>query len=207
MTTKDNYYKINEILLESKTPSKEIIRLIKEGKLDEQPFNFIKKLSLIDQNKKYHPEGNVLNHVLLVVDEAAKNKELSKDKEVFMWAALLHDMGKLTTTKLRKGRLTSYNHDVEGEKIAYDILDKLGKDEKFKTKVSKLVRYHMQPLFFDKNLHFFEPSNMLKECDYEEVALLSKCDRLGRGGLNETKIKEEYDRIENFRNYCKKISD
>ncbi|MBC5996622.1 HD domain-containing protein [Romboutsia ilealis] len=207
MTTKDNYYKINEILLESKNPSKEILALIKEGKLEEDPFNLIKKLSLIDQNKKYHPEGNVLNHVLLVVDEAAKNKELSKDKEAFMWAALLHDMGKLTTTRLRKGRLTSYNHDVEGEKIAYDILDKLGKDEKFKTKVSKLVRYHMQPLFFDKNLPFFDPSNMLKECDYEEVALLSKCDRLGRGGLNEAKIKEECDRIENFRNYCKKVSD
>lgn len=207
MTSIDNYYKINEILLESKTPSKEIIRLIKEGKLDEQPFDLIKKLSEIDQNRKYPPEGNVLNHVLLVVDEAAKNKNHSKNKEVFMWAALLHDMGKLTTTKLRKGRLTSYNHDVEGEKIAYDILDKLGKDEDFKVKVSKLVRYHMQPLFFDKNLPFFDPSNMLKECDYEEVALLSKCDRLGRGELNESKIKEECDRIENFKNYCKKVSD
>lgn len=207
MTSIDNYYKINEILLESKTPSKEIIRLIKEGKLDEQPFDLIKKLSEIDQNRKYHPEGNVLNHVLLVVDEAAKNKNHSKNKEVFMWAALLHDMGKLTTTKLRKGRLTSYNHDVEGEKIAYDILDKLGKDEDFKVKVSKLVRYHMQPLFFDKNLPFFDPSNMLKECDYEEVALLSKCDRLRRGELNESKIKEECDRVENFKNYCKKVSD
>ena len=61
MTTKDNYYKINEILLESKNPSKEILALIKEGKLEEDPFNLIKKLSLIDQNKKYHPEGNVLN--------------------------------------------------------------------------------------------------------------------------------------------------
>ena len=207
MTKIDKYYKINEILLESKTPSKEIIRLIKEGKLDEQPFDLIKKLSEIDQNRKYHPEGNVLNHVLLVVDEAAKNKNHSKNKEVFMWAALLHDMGKLTTTKLRKGRLTSYNHDVEGEKIAYDILDKLGKDKDFKVKVSKLVRYHMQPLFFDKNLPFFDPSNMLKECDYEEVALLSKCDRLGIGELNESKIKEECDRIENFKNYCKKVSD
>ena len=207
MTSIDNYYKINEILLEIKIPSKEIIRLIKEGKLDEQPFDLINKLSEIDQNRKYHPEGNVLNHVLLVVDEAAKNKNHSKNKEVFMWAALLQDMGKLTTTKLRKGRLTSYNHDVQGEKIAYDILDKLGKDEDFKVKVSKLVRYHMQPLFFDKNLPFFDPSNMLKECDYEEVALLSKCDRLGRGELNESKIKEECDRIENFKNYCKKVSD
>ena len=206
MTSIDNYYTINNILLESKTPSKEILNLIKEGKLNEEPFNLIKKLSDIDQNKKYHPEGNVLNHVLLVIDEAAKNKNKSKNKEVFMWAALLHDIGKLTTTKIRKGRITSYNHDVEGEKISYNILDKLGKDEAFKKNVSKLVRYHMQPLFFDKNLPFFEPSNMLKECDYEEVALLSKCDRLGRAKLDEAKIKDECEKIENFKDYCKKVS-
>lgn len=206
MTSIDNYYNINNILLESKTPSKEILNLIKEGKLNEEPFNLIKKLSDIDQNKKYHPEGNVLNHVLLVVDEAAKNKNKSKNKEVFMWAALLHDIGKLTTTKIRKGRITSYNHDVEGEKISYNILDKLGKDEDFKKNVSKLVRYHMQPLFFDKNLPFFDSLNMLKECDYEEVALLSKCDRLGRAKLDENKIKDECEKIENFKDYCKKVS-
>lgn len=205
MTSIDNYYNINNILLESKMPSKEILNLIKEGKLNEEPFNLIKKLSDIDQNKKYHPEGSVLNHVLLVVDEAAKNKNKSKNKEVFMWAALLHDIGKLTTTKIRKGRITSYNHDVEGEKISYNILDKLGKDEDFKKNVSKLVRYHMQPLFFDKNLPFFDPSNMLKECDYEEVALLSKCDRLGRAKLDENKIKDECEKIENFKDYCKKV--
>ena len=207
MNNKELFEKINEILLKSLKPSEDLERLIIEGYLDKEPFNKIKKLNNIEQNPKYHPEGSVLKHVLLVVDLASEYKKYSNDEKVFMWAALLHDMGKLTTTKLRKGRLTSYNHDVEGEKIAYDILDKLGKDEDFKVKVSKLVRYHMQPLFFDKNLPFFDPSNMLKECDYEEVALLSKCDRLGRGELNESKIKEECDRVENFKNYCKKVSD
>ena len=118
-------------------------------------MDLIKKLITIDQNKKYHPEGNVLNHVLLVIDEAAKNRALSSDKEIFMWSALLHDIGKLTTTKVRKGRITSYNHDIEGEHISYDILDKLGASDYIKNNVSKLVRYHMQPLYFDKNLPFF----------------------------------------------------
>ena len=202
MTTKDISLEIDNILMNSNVPSKDLLRLIEDGKMDNEPLNLIKNLAKIDQNKKYHPEGSVLNHVLLVVDEAANLKEESKDKRVFMWSALLHDIGKLTTTKLRKGRITSYNHDIEGENIAYKFLSKLGFDEKFKKEVVKLVRYHMQPLFFDKNLPFFELDKMLKECDYKEVALLSLCDRLGRGNLNQETIKLEKDRIERFKHYC-----
>lgn len=201
MVYKNTFNEINKILLESIKPSEDIKRLIKEGKLDIEPFNLIKKLENIDQNKKYHPEGSVLNHVLLVVDNASEYKEYSENKEVFMWAALLHDIGKLTTTRIRKNRITSYNHDIEGEKIAFKFLDYLTDDKEFKMKVSKLVRWHMQPLFFDKNLPFFEPQNMLNEVDYKEVALLSLCDRLGRGEIEINKIEEEENRIKKFKDY------
>lgn len=203
MIEKGRYLKVNKILMESKKPSEEIKKLIEEGEFNDYPFNKIKDLKNIEQNLKFHPEGNVLNHVLLVVDEAAKNRLDSKDKEVLMWGALLHDIGKITTTKVRHGRITSYNHDIEGEKTAYEFLDNFTNNEEFKSKVSKMVRYHMQPLFFDKNLPFFEPKKMLEECDYNELALLSLSDRLGRGNLNEEIIKEEINKINNFRNYCK----
>lgn len=203
MNYKKIFNDINKILLESVKPSEEIKRLIKEGKLDIKPFNQIKRLEDIDQNKKYHPEGNVLNHVLLVVDNASEYKKYAKDEQVFMWAALLHDIGKLTTTRIRKNRITSYNHDIEGEKIAFKFLDDLTDNEDFKIKVSKLVRWHMQPLFFDKNLPFFDPTQMLNDVDYKEVALLSLCDRLGRGELEKSKIEEEENRIKNFKEYFK----
>lgn len=203
MIYKDTFYEVEEILLKSEKPSDGISNLIKQGKFNEQPFDKIKKLAEIDQNKKYHPEGNVLNHVLLVIDEASKHKNSSKDKKVFMWSALLHDIGKLTTTKIRKNRITSYNHDIEGEKIAIEFLDKITDDENLKKDVSKLVRYHMQPLFFDKNLPFFQPELMLSEVCYEEVALLSLCDRLGRANLNQDTKKVEEERIRRFKEYCK----
>lgn len=203
MVYKNTFNEINKILLESIKPSEDIKRLIKEGKLDIEPFKLIKKLENIEQNKKYHPEGSVLNHVLLVVDKASEHKGYSENKEVFMWAALLHDIGKLTTTRIRKNRITSYNHDIEGEKIAFKFLDALTDDQDFKMKVSKLVRWHMQPLFFDKNLPFFEPQNMLSDVDYKEVALLSLCDRLGRGEMEKSKIEEEENRIKNFKDYFK----
>lgn len=204
MTSEEIFNEINKNLLESVKPSSCIKHLLNEGKLDQKPFNMIKKLEKIDQNPKYHPEGSVLNHTLLVVDNAAEYKKYSKDKRVFMWAALLHDIGKLTTTRVRKNRITSYNHDIEGEKLATEFLDMLTDDEEFKYKVSKLVRYHMQPLFFDKNLKFFSPKLMFAEVDHNEIYNLSLCDRLGRGNLTEQTIKEEKERLNNFREYCEK---
>ncbi|MEG1310789.1 MAG: HD domain-containing protein [Romboutsia sp.] len=205
MIYKSIFNEINEILLENIKPSEDIKRLIKDGKFNKEPLNLISKLENINQNKKYHPEGNVLNHVLLVIDKASEYKKYSKNKQVFMWSAFLHDIGKLTTTKIRKNTITSYNHDIEGEYIAFKFLGSLTEDVDFKNRVSKLVRWHMQPLFYDKNLPFFEPKKMLSSIDYEEVALLSLCDRLGRGELNIIKIKEEENRIKNFKEYCSKF--
>lgn len=204
MNNKEMFLKINEILLTSSKPSKELENLINEGYFDKEPFNKIKKLNDIEQSQKYHPEGSVLKHVFLVVDLASEYKKYSNDEKVFMWGALLHDIGKLTTTKIRKNRITSYNHDTEGKDIAIEILDSLTDDEDFKQKVSKLVRWHMQPLFYDKNLPFFQPQDMINDVEYKEIALLSLCDRLGRGNLDEDKIKSEKERIEKFKEYFEK---
>ena len=206
MDKRDLFIKIDKILLQSSKPSQEIKKLIKDGYFDTEPFNLIKNLVKIEQNPKYHPEGNVLNHILLVTDNASNLKEKSRDKRAFMWGAFLHDIGKLTTTKIRKNRITSYNHDTEGEKIALDFLDKLTDDEDFKKRVSKLVRWHMQPLFFDKNLPFFKPKDMLNDVEYKEIALLSLCDRLGRGKMNPETIESEKNRIENFKKYFEHIN-
>ncbi len=34
-----------------------------------------------------------------------------------MWGALLHDLGKAPTTKIRKGKITSYDHDKVGAEL------------------------------------------------------------------------------------------
>ena len=204
MNNKEIFLKINEILLTSSKPSKDLENLINEGYFDKEPFNKIKKLNDIEQSQKYHPEGSVLKHVFLVVDLASEYKKYSNDEKVFMWGALLHDIGKLTTTKIRKNRITSYNHDTEGKDIAIEILDSLTDDEDFKEKVSKLVRWHMQPLFYDKNLPFFQPQDMINDVEYKEIALLSLCDRLGRGNLDKDTIEYEKERIEKFKEYFEK---
>ena len=198
MMNKELFNKVDKILTDSMKPSEDIMRLIESREFDKEPFNQIKKLDEIEQNPKYHPEGSVLKHILLVVDEASKVKDKSKDKRAFMWGALLHDIGKLTTTRIRKNRITSYNHDFEGEKLATEFLDKLTDDKQFILNVSKYVKWHMQPLFFDKNLPFFKPKDMLNDVEYKEIALISYCDRLGRGGMTPDIKELEKGRIKKF---------
>ncbi len=201
MTSRELYEKLDFILINSEKPSVEIKNLMRLDEFDQNPFVKIKDLENIEQNPTHHPEGNVLNHTLLVVDNASKYKEKSKDKRVFMWAALLHDLGKLTTTKERKGRITSYNHDLQGEILAREFLNSLTEDENFINNVCNLVKFHMQPLFYDKKLPFFKEKEIIEKSDYKEISLLSLADRLGRGNLYEEKIRNEEKRIKSFKNY------
>ena len=201
MTCKEVFFEVDYILLNSPKPSVDIKKLIDEGKFDEKPFIKIKTLENIEQNLIHHPEGNVLNHTLLVVDRASEYKEKSKNKRVFMWAALLHDLGKLTTTKVRKDKITAYGHDLQGEILSRQFLHQLTDDEAFIDDVCILVKHHMQPLFYDKKLPFFKDKEIIEDSDYEEISLLSMADRLGRANLCEEKIKMEEKRINNFKSF------
>ncbi|SQB36173.1 HD domain-containing protein [Clostridium cochlearium] len=202
----DIFKNIEKHLLEDENPSKYLNELSEEGILKEYPFNLLENLKKTDQNLTHHPEGTVWNHTMMVVDKAAKSKELSEDSRAFMWSALLHDIGKGTTTKIRRGKITSYNHDKEGEFLAIKFLEEFTQDKDLIKKVAALVRWHMQPLFVAKKMRFADIDSMKKECSPEEIALLSKCDRLGRGDMNEDRIKKEEEDIEVFLNTVKKES-
>ena len=45
---------------------------------------------------------------------------------------------------------------------------------------------------------------MINDEEYKEEALLSLCDRLGRGNLDEGSLKVEKERIESFKAYFEK---
>jgi len=122
LTINSIYEEINNHLLQDNKPSLYLKKLLREDAFKEYPFSLLYQLQFTKQSPVHHPEGNVWNHTLMVVDEAAIRKGLSKDSRVFMWAALLHDIGKPATTKINKEKITAYNHDKEGAKLAYEIL-------------------------------------------------------------------------------------
>ncbi len=183
-------------LLEDDKPSYYINKQAGEGGLAEHPFSMLLKQKDTQQEPKHHPEGNVWKHTMLVVDEAAKVRVRSNEPKVFMWAALLHDIGKPDTTKRRGGKLTSYDHDKVGERLAAEFLEQCLKDREFIKSVAVLVRYHMHILYVLKNLPYADMKGLLRSVDVNELALLCLCDRLGRGKADE---KAEHQHYEAFR--------
>lgn len=144
------------------------------------------------QSPKYHPEGSVWNHTLLVLDEAAKVKSKSSRPQWFMWAALLHDIGKPDTTRTRKGKITSYGHELRGAVLARQFFSACGQGGGSAEYVASLVKWHMETLFFAKSLPFSNLESMKREADPREVALLGFCDRMGRLGAKKEEELRNY---------------
>ncbi len=194
------FTEIETHLLKDKQPSVYLNSVSQTSVFEQYPLVMINNLKKAEQSPKHHPEGNVWNHTMLVVDEAAKVKEISGDSKVFMWAALLHDIGKPDTTKIRNGRITSYDHDKVGADLARKFLAEYVKDNVFIEKVAELVRWHMQILFVINNLPFADVRTMKKKTDINEVALLGFCDRMGRLGV------EQEDEEENIKKFLYKVN-
>ncbi len=199
MGNKEIYQELKNVLLFSETPSIEVKRMIDEGKFNNTPFSDIVKLKKTKQNLKYHPEGNVFNHTMLVIDKASDLREKSSDPLVLMLSAFLHDIGKLTTTRLRKGNWTSYDHDIVSSKMIYDFLDGLEEKEVIE-KVSKLALFHMQSLNLKYNISFESKCDIISSVEVDELILLTIADRTGRTEIDE---KAELENIEEFSKFLK----
>lgn len=184
------FHEIEEHLRRDTKPSLYIEKLCREGALDEPPFHYLAQLKEVPQSPKYHPEGNVWNHTMLVLDEAAVVKDSVSDPEAFMWGALLHDIGKASTTRSRKGKITAYGHDKEGARMVKDFFAYFDTPPDLPEMVTALVKWHMQPLYVEKDLPFGDIQAMKEQLEVREIALLSLCDRLGRAGADKKKEKE-----------------
>ncbi|WP_101698348.1 HDIG domain-containing metalloprotein [Clostridium minihomine] len=202
MTPKELYSEIHVHLMQDIKPSLYLNRISAEPLFQKYPFDMLYKLKSTEQSPEHHPEGNVWNHTMLVVDEAAQVKLKSRNPAVFLWAAFLHDIGKPVTTRHRKGRITAYDHDKVGAELSKQFLQEFTPDSLFIREVSELIRYHMQILFVVKNLPFADIEGMARNTEIREVALLGICDRLGRGSPDRNR---EQDNIELFLQKCNSV--
>lgn len=190
MSTQEIFEDLEQHLLQDERPSLYLCEQLEKPYFKKEPLDMLYVLSKTNQSPIHHPEGSVWNHTLLVVDEAAKIKYKSSDQRALMWAALLHDIGKPSTTRVRKGKITSYDHDKVGAELAKEFLGFFTKDEALISSVYALIKYHMQILFVVKNLPFKDIKGILRDTNIEELALLGYCDRMGRTNSDATKEKE-----------------
>ncbi len=162
-------------------------------------FKYLSELKETNQNLEHHPEGNVYNHTMLVIDAGASILDRIENKSSFMWGLLLHDIGKIKTTVEKDGKITSYEHDTVGRDEAEKFLEQFDfLDKQFKNDVLKIVLYHMQPLFILKNMkEFMQKEEVVKNIDIELLANVFYCDKSGRAGVDMKDVEKSVSEFKN----------
>ncbi|MEG0592230.1 MAG: HD domain-containing protein [Coprobacillus sp.] len=157
------------------------------------PF-YLRDLVTTSQRLDYHPEGDVFTHTMLVIDVAALCKDKTDDPLSFMWACLLHDIGKpLVTTIDGHAPL----HNEAGLKAFEQV--KIIQSKKQRQYISTMILYHMHLMNMARNKgRDISYLRLLKKIDgkvsLNDLIYVSRCDKLGRGKVSY----EQYDMFDEF---------
>ncbi len=182
------FEEFKKLLLKAPKPSLGL-RLAQEIGVVNTLFPELQSLIGCPQSAKYHPEGDVWEHTLLVVDAAAKLRDKTKNPQTLMFAALCHDMGKPATTKvLHEGKIISHGHERAGVAPTRSFIQRLTRNKKLLQEVTILVKEHMNPYALYKTKASDSALKRLsRRVDVQELLLLAEADRQGRGNVAEDK--------------------
>jgi len=167
-----------KLLLKAKQPSIGLEFLRESGWIVHFPE--LENLIGCKQNPEWHPEGDVWNHTKMVLDNAAKIRHNIEEKYRlgFMFGALLHDVGKLCTTK---EDLTSIGHDTAGVQYATSFMKRITNETKLISIVNTLVELHMRPgQLTAANAKTSAWKRLHNKFRLDILGWLSKCDSSGR---------------------------
>ena len=177
------YRELKKLLLLAPHPSAGLRYMQTTGILERMhPLLFA--LTSCPQGPDSHPEGDVWEHTLLVVDQAARLRDSSSHPEALMLAALLHDLGKPATTCQQGDQITTYGHDLLGEKLACQFMEGLINNRSLIEAIALLVKEHMQPILLYKQREQVSDKairHLLHRINLPELLLLAEADYLGRG--------------------------
>lgn len=159
-------------------------------------FPEVEGLIGLEQDPVYHPEGDVWNHTMQVIDAAAKMRNRAGYPMGFMVSALCHDFGKIVTTEKINGRIHAYKHETEGIDLVLKFLDRLTNIIKIKSYVANMVKLHMRPYQMAKQKSAVKSMcRMYDEAESpEDLLLLVKADNYGQV------VSGDYDETESFLN-------
>lgn len=159
--------------------------------------DLLEKMALVQQDPRWHGEGDVLSHTKLVCDILSRMEDFHmlpvRARQIVSVAALLHDVGKIPCTKLEDGRWTSPGHSSAGAHMARELLwiqlGLSGTPEKrdFRESVCLLVRWHMLPVhILDQEnpelrlMQLAADGQLAPGFSIELLCMLSLADSLGR---------------------------
>lgn len=153
-----------EELIAREHPEVKLDEAIAERESAVDPYQIFRLLLLpletVKQNPKYHPEGDVLYHLLQVFDLARDERPWDEE---FLLAALLHDVGK---------GIDPYDHVGAGLQALDGLLT---------PRTAFLIENHMLALEYNAGTLGFKARKKLEANeDFEDLMLLRELDSRGR---------------------------
>ena len=158
----------------------------------DEKFKEVTQLMYVDQNPAFHPEGDVFEHTVMVLENAHEISSQTSNPKLFELAALAHDFGKATTTQFneKKGTWVAYGHDKAGIELANRFIDRIGKEAELsaqeiaeaKNYVANMTELHMQPNQLASNDKAKDTSfNKMfdQSVNTKDLIKLAMCDALG----------------------------
>jgi poly(A) polymerase len=135
----------------------------------------IEAMKGVEQSPDYHPEGDVFQHTMLLLDH------LQSPTEALAYGCLLHDVAKPLCARRDGDRLTFYGHTEKGAEIAEEILKRLKRSRATWERVVYLVRNHLRHTQAPK-MRLSTLKRFLGEENIDELLELTRIDALAANG-------------------------
>ena len=144
----------------------------------------VDELRGVDQPPRFHPEGDVWEHTLRMLDLLSSGEGVENDLRL-AWGIVMHDIGKAHTRSKNESGIHFYGHVREGEKIAEAMMRRLRFSRAEMETILALIHYHM--LFM--NVTDMRPNRLkrfLRMPDFDLHLELHRLDCLGSHGSLES---------------------
>ena len=185
------FEEVSKLLLKAPKPSYGFHLMQELGLLDIL-FPEISVLQFVEQNPEYHPEGNVFNHTMNVIDWLPLE---SRTIELQL-AGLYHDSGKL---------YGSVKHEMRSmEIVREEFPKKLTNNRDLIDSVSNLVGYHMQ--LYGGQVTRGRVKRLAAKTDLLSLLQLHAADKFSRG-LDPTLLQDEINHLKEYHEVFMQIQD
>jgi len=135
----------------------------------------------VEQPPRFHPEGDVWEHTLRMLDLLPSGEGVENDMRL-AWGIVMHDIGKARTRSEDESGINFYGHVREGEKIADALMRRLKFSRAETETILALIHCHM--LFI--NVREMRPNRLkrfLRMPDFDMHLELHRLDCLGSHGV------------------------
>ena len=152
--------------------------LLLELGLLERVLPEVAALKGVEQPPEHHPEGDVWQHVLLMLEQI---DALDDPRPTLAWGVLLHDVGKPPTFS-ESDRIRFHGHDAVGAGMVEEIARRLRFSRGERERVRMLTAQHMR----FRNARSMRPGKLkrfLRQEGFEELLELHRIDCTASHGL------------------------